>query len=87
MEDKDYKEIIRILSGYFSKAVLVSIGSKRELGQGLMKAVWKKYLKAENIRNLKLSAKMFDMLKEKVLVVTGSLYLAGKILKQFRMGV
>ena len=81
MKDKDYAAIIKDLSEVFKKVVLLSLNTKRELFQGTSKSIWSKYIGKQNVT---VSSSMKDALlalDERVVVVTGSLYLAGKALK------
>ena len=80
MRDKDYPAIIKELSKVFKKVVLMPLNSKRELSQEVLMSVWNKYLAKQDVTVSSSIKNTLLALKEKAVVVTGSLYLAGKML-------
>jgi len=84
MEEKNYKEIIKKLSSAFNNVFVVDIQNKRELKPELIKKEFCKY-KCKKVDIVKNLDNLFDKLKSnKTLVVLGSFYLAGYIIKYLK---
>ena len=84
MEEKNYKEIIKKLSSVFNNIFVVDIKNERELKPELIKKEFCKY-KSKNVNIVISLGNLFDKLKNnKTLVVLGSFYLAGYIIKYLR---
>lgn len=82
LKDKDYKGIVKELYPVVKSVVLTPIDSKRNIDMGVLKETWKQHLPnskiicADSIRDaFKRNS------KEKVVGVTGSLYLVGDAVK------
>jgi len=84
MEEKNYKDIIKKLSSVFDNIFVIDIKNKRELKPELIKQEFCKY-RSKNVNIIINLDNLFDKLKNnKKLVVLGSFYLAGYIIKYLR---
>ena len=83
MEEKNYAEIIKNFSSAFTSVFIVNIDNKRELKPNLIKKEFLKYISAVTvIKNLN---SFFNKLKNnETIVVSGSFYLAGYIIKSLK---
>ncbi len=82
LKDKDHLSVIKKLSKFVNKVILVEVGSKRALGLNEMAKEWSRYLPGERIHKANsLTDAMKTAKMHKVVVVTGSLYLTGEFLK------
>ncbi|WP_413852633.1 bifunctional folylpolyglutamate synthase/dihydrofolate synthase [Candidatus Ruminimicrobium bovinum] len=83
MEEKNYTEIIKNFSSAFTSVFIVDINNKRELKPNLIKKEFLKYTSAVTvIKNLN---SFFNKLQDnETIVVSGSFYLAGYIIKYLK---
>jgi dihydrofolate synthase/folylpolyglutamate synthase len=83
MKDKDYAEIIKKISKFAKDVILIPVNSKRNLEIEKLYKCWSRYLPADRIKVSKNVMEALRMAKnEKTVVVAGSLYLAGEIIKK-----
>ncbi len=81
MRDKDYKAIIKALSGITAEVYIYELKSARALESSLIANEFKKFLSKDKI---KMTGSLIGTLRkktEKTFLITGSLYLAGEALK------
>jgi folylpolyglutamate synthase/dihydropteroate synthase len=89
MNDKNSREMLRILSGFFSKVILTGIAGKRAKPVAMLaqeaKGLFKCALTAQNVKEA------FGLLRKASnsganIVVTGSFYLVGEARRIFSHG-
>lgn len=82
LEDKDYMEICKNLSGLAKKVVILKIANPRALQPQILRNECQKYLPAELIYIANNFTEIFNFLdpEENIVCVTGSLYLVADIL-------
>jgi len=82
MKDKNYSQIIKVLSPLFKSVTLIELNLRRAMSTNALASIWSKYLDRKHIAVSSSVGKAIRAIKEKVIVATGSLYLVGKILKR-----
>lgn len=83
LKDKNYKLMIKILAEIAKRVILSPINSSRALSSEMLSQCWRKYLSEDNIEVAHSLKEAFEKTKnEKVVIITGSLYLSGEVLKK-----
>ncbi|MFC1501734.1 bifunctional folylpolyglutamate synthase/dihydrofolate synthase, partial [Elusimicrobiota bacterium] len=82
LQEKKYLNIIKKLADIVKNVVLIPFESKRKLDANILKKMWGKYLGPGNVQVAQSFIKIVKNLeKNSVIIVTGSLYMLGKIAK------
>ncbi|MBN1621651.1 MAG: bifunctional folylpolyglutamate synthase/dihydrofolate synthase [Endomicrobiales bacterium] len=85
LKDKNYRSIIRKLHPFVKKVILAPVDSERRLSSEELFKLWEKYLRKDKIIKSESIYEAFKKAKNsKIIVVTGSLYLIGNVLKKMR---
>ncbi|MCB4790628.1 MAG: bifunctional folylpolyglutamate synthase/dihydrofolate synthase [Elusimicrobia bacterium] len=83
LKDKDYKSVIKSLIPYVKNVILVPVISKRRLSLRTMQENWLEFLPKKRVQS---AESVIDGLekakKDRIVIVIGSLYLTGDILRK-----